>query len=427
MSTPDARTASPSALTNATGVLPDEAALKRAFDAEFPQALASAKSQLGEAATLAPRVVETAFVNTWGQRATLGNHEHLKSVLSDEIRHGAARALSRRHSGARFGAVGGAHAKAHDMGADHESAAHVWSQVEKALHGSGTTAEARAATAAAGRHEAAAHMKRMSKRPGWVIPVAIGVIALAISVGGVLYVDRLGEDDAVLGLVANQSIQPIQSAAGQIGTTKLGDGSSMSVGPDTRVWIPDGFATKNRALKVEGTAAFDVAPGQQMPFRVVSRRNHFIATGTKFVISTLNKDTIPMLFVQEGAVTVKSGKNVLVVNAGQAVSADQTKGINPLTDDEKAEAFGWVDKRVIVRNKQLRNVLAALTRWYNYDIKVADLRLLDRPASLDASLDSSKTVIAQVEKNANLKFGFEGENRVFRDAAPGAAKSPKKK
>jgi ferric-dicitrate binding protein FerR (iron transport regulator) len=260
-----------------------------------------------------------------------------------------------------------------------------------------------------------------------VIPVAIGVIALAISVGGVLYVDRLGEDDAVLGLVANQSIQPIQSAAGQIGTTKLGDGSSMSVGPDTRVWIPDGFATKNRALKVEGTAAFDVAPGQQMPFRVVSRRNHFIATGTKFVISTLNKDTIPMLFVQEGAVTVKSGKNVLVVNAGQAVSADQTKGINPLTDDEKAEAFGWVDKRVIVRNKQLRNVLAALTRWYNYDIKVADLRLLDRPASLDASLDSSKTVIAQVEKNANLKFGFEGENRVFRDAAPGAAKSPKKK
>src|SRR3954466_7587872 len=124
MSTSDARTASPSPLSP-NGFLSDEAALKRAFDANFVQCLASAKQQLGEAATLAPRVVETAFVNAWGARATLSNDDQLKSVLADEIRHGAARALSRRHSGARFGAVGGAHAKAHETAADHESAAHV--------------------------------------------------------------------------------------------------------------------------------------------------------------------------------------------------------------------------------------------------------------------------------------------------------------
>jgi ferric-dicitrate binding protein FerR (iron transport regulator) len=338
MSTPDARTASPSSLTNATGVLPDEAALKRAFDAEFAQCLASAKTQLGEAGTLAPRVVETAFVNVWAQRATLGTQEHLKSVLSDEIRHGAARALSRRHSGARFGAVGGAHAKAHEVAADHEAPAHVWSQIERSLHGSGTTAEARKATADAGRHEAAAGMRRMGKRPGWVIPLAIGVVALIISVGFVLYVDRLGEDDAILSLVSNQDIQPLQSAAGQIGSTTLRDGSGMKMGPDTRVWVPTSFSTTSRALKVEGTAAFEVAPGKELPFRVVSRRNHFIATGTKFVISTFDKDTIPMVYVQEGSVTVKSGKNTAVVTAGQAMLADQANGIRALTEDEKAEA-----------------------------------------------------------------------------------------
>src|SRR3954467_7510236 len=125
MSTSDASTASPSPLTP-NGFLSDEAALKRAFDANFAQCLGAAKEQLGEAATLAPRVVETAFVNTWGARATLANDDQLKSILSDEIRHGAARALSRRHSGARLGAVGGAHAKAHEAAADHESASHVW-------------------------------------------------------------------------------------------------------------------------------------------------------------------------------------------------------------------------------------------------------------------------------------------------------------
>jgi ferric-dicitrate binding protein FerR (iron transport regulator) len=417
MSTPDARAASPSPLTNATGVLPDEAALKRAFDAEFAQCLAQAKSQLGEAGTLAPRVIETAFVNAWGQRATLGTNDHLKSVLSDEIRHGAARALSRRASGGRFGAVGGAHAKAHEVAADHESPAHVWSQIERALHGTGSTAEARMATAKTGRHEAAEHMKRMGKRPNWVIPVAIGVFALIISLAGVMYMDRLGEDDGILSEVSNQSIQPIQSAPGQIGTTRLLDGTSMKMGPDTRVWVPEAFSTTSRAIKVEGTAAFDVAPGKPMPFRVVSRRNHFIATGTKFVISTLNKDTLPMILVQEGAVTVKAGKHTAVVNAGQAMLVDQAAGIRALTEDEKAEAFAWVDGRVVVKNRQLRDVIAAMTRWFNYDVKVPETELLNRPASLDVWLDSSKTVIPQVEKNANLKLTFEGETKVFRDAA----------
>lgn len=427
MSTSDARTASPSPLSNS--YLSDEAALKRAFDTEFAQCLATAKSQLGEAGSLAPRVVETAFLNVWGQRAMLANQDQLKSALADEIRHGSARALSKRVSGARFGAVGGAHAKAHEASADHETPAHVWSQIDKALHGTGPTADARKATAAAGRHEAAEHMKRMSKRPGWVIPVAILVIALAISVGGMLYVDRLGEDDAVLGLVANQGIQPIQSTAGQIGSVKLGDGSQMKIGPETRVYIPDGFGTTNRALKVEGTAAFEVAPGNVMPFRVVSRRNHFIATGTKFVISTFNPDTLPMVLVQEGSVTVKSGKNMAVANAGQAMVADAAKGIRPATDDEKAEAFSWVDGRVTVRNKQLRQVIAAMGRWFNYDIKVPDLPLLDRPAALDVPLDSSKQAIAQAEKSANVKFGYEGENKVFKDAsgAPAAPRAAAKK
>ncbi|HXT17252.1 MAG TPA: FecR domain-containing protein [Gemmatimonadaceae bacterium] len=420
MSTPDARsTASPSSLTPTsalTGPLADEAALKRAFDAEFAQCLASAKTQLGEAAAHAPRVVETAFLNAWGQRATLGNEDHLKSILSDEIRHGAARALSRRHSGGRFGAVGGAAAKAHDLAADRETPEYVWGQIDRALHGTGETAEAHRAAADAGRHEAAAHMKQMSKRPGWVIPLAIGVVALVASVAGVMYVDRLGEDDAALAIVANSQTQPVTSPAGQFGSTTLRDGTKMRMGPNTSYWEPDEFGSKSRVIRIEGTAAFEVAPGQKLPFRVVAHRYHFIATGTKFVISTFSADSTPSILVQEGSVTVKTPKAQAVVTAGQAMHADAT-GIHPVTDDARAESFGWVDGRVTVRNKQLREVVEALTRWFNYDVKVPDLSLLDRMASIDVPIDSSGLAITQVEKSANVKFAYEGESKIFRDAA----------
>jgi ferric-dicitrate binding protein FerR (iron transport regulator) len=421
MSTPDARTASPQSLTP-SAYLADEAALKRAFDREFAQCLTSAKTQLGEAASLAPRVVETAFLNVWAQRGTLGNDDHLRSCLADEIRHGAARALSRRASGARFGNVGGGAAKKNEYSAEHEKPEYVWAQIDKSLRGSGDTAAAHRAAAETSRHDAASHMKQVAKRPGWIIPVAIGVVALVVSVAGVLYVDRLGEDDAQLATVANSGIQPISSPPGQLGSTTLGDGTKMRMGPDTKVYIPDGFATKNRVVKVEGTAAFEVAHGQEMPFRVVAHRFHFIATGTKFVISTFSPDSTPSVLVQEGNVTVKAGKNVQVVSAGQAVHADAT-AIKPLTEDEKAEAFGWIDGRVTVRNKQLRTAVEAMQRWFNFDVKVPDLKLLDRPASIDVPLDSNRLAITQIEKSANVKFAFEGETKVFRDAAS----APKKK
>jgi ferric-dicitrate binding protein FerR (iron transport regulator) len=264
-------------------------------------------------------------------------------------------------------------------------------------------------------------MKEMGKRPGWIVPVAIGAAALLISVGGVMYVDRLGQDDAVLGIVASTSIQPIASNAGQLGSAPLVDGTKMRIGPETKVYIPDGFSIKNRVVKVEGTAQFDVAKGQKLPFRVVAHRIHFIATGTKFTISTFSPDSMPAVSVDEGSVTIKTPNATTVVNAGQSMVVDKT-GIRAATDDEKAERFAWTNGQVAMHDKPLRDVVKSLTRWFNSDVKIADTQLLDRKATFDVPLDSSRLAISQVEKSANVKFGYEGEAKVFKDAGAVAAK-----
>jgi len=121
------------------------------------------------------------------------------------------------------------------------------------------------------------------------------------------------------------------------------------------------------------------------------------------------------VLVREGSVTVTSGKQSTAVAANQTLMVDRSTQ-RPATDDERAEAFGWTDGRVAVAHKQLRDVVAQLTRWFNLDIKVPDLKLLDREAGFNVSLDSSRAAIAQVEKSANVKFAYEGESKVFRDA-----------
>jgi ferric-dicitrate binding protein FerR (iron transport regulator) len=88
------------------------------------------------------------------------------------------------------------------------------------------------------------------------------------------------------------------------------------------------------------------------------------------------------------------------------------------TTPELQEATSWNDKTLTIANRTLRDVLPQLKRWYGIDIKVVDLPLLDRPVSIQASLDSPKEAITAVEKSANVKFGYEGKTMVFHDAAP---------
>jgi ferric-dicitrate binding protein FerR (iron transport regulator) len=430
MASQDARTDSPSSVTSSppSAYLRDETALRRAFDAEYAGAVATAREKLKDAPALAPRVVETAFVNVWQQRASLTSLTQFKQVLADEVTHGAARALSRRVAAQRFGGsasrdemtMTGTHAASAEAGAEE-----AWSRITRTIRGEGNTAAAHQAAASAGRHDAAVHMKDLSKGRSWTVPILIVVAALAIAIWGVRKLSSLGEDDAVLASVASPNIQPIASGAGQIGSVKLGDGSPMQLGPETKVFIPDGFPTKIRAIRVEGTAAFEVAPNQTLPFRVVANRTQFIATGTKFAVSAYPEDSVAKVFVQDGSVTVKAGKATAVVAAGQAMATDKT-GIHALSDEDKTESFSWLDHKLVIQQKPLRHVMAEMGRWFNADIKVPDAPLLARPTSVDVPLDSNMLAIKQIEQSANVKFAYEGQNRVFRDAPKGSAKSAAK-
>jgi len=415
----DARTASPSPLTKS--ILPDEAALKRVLESEFDASIATAKSQLADAPALAPKVVESAFVNVWNQRANIASQDQLKATLAEEIRHGAARALSRRASAGRF--AGGKHAAgSHATG--EATAATTWAGIEKALHAS-SVSEAHAAHDKAGRHEAASHMKVVAKKKSFVLPLILLVVAVGVSAAGVMYVSKLGVDDATLSAVSSTSIQPlVTSSPGQIGTLSLPDGSKVKIGPETKIFVPDGFPKKIRTIRVEGAASFEVAPtttAMPLPFRLVAKRNHVITTGTKFAVSAYPGDSAILVTVTEGSVQVKSGKAMANVATGQTLVADRGT-TREATADEKAGAFNWIDGRITIPTTTLRHVVTGLTRWFSFDVKVVDLPLLERQASLDVPLDSSRLAISQVEKSANVKFAYEGETKVFKDAAPGAKK-----
>jgi transmembrane sensor len=261
----------------------------------------------------------------------------------------------------------------------------------------------------------------MAKKRSWKVPIAIVVVAAILVAGGIYYVDRLGDEGAVTGALNAPDARTHLAATAQLAIVTLDDGTRVMLTPESKLVVPKQFGELMRAVKLEGEATFTVAPGKSKPFEVRAANTQTRVTGTVLTVRNFPSEGSVVVALKEGTATVKVGDSTRTIAAGHAVFVKDSRMREP-TEPELQEATSWNDKTLTIANRSLRDVLPQLKRWYGIDIKVVDLPLLDRPVSLQASLDSPKEAISGVEKSANVKFGYEGKTMVFHDAAAPAKK-----
>jgi len=392
------------------GPLRDEAALERLFRSHFSALCAEAKSHLGEAAaSAAPKVVEASFRHAWDEREHIATEADLASFLHDAVRHSAARELSRR-AGARHlagASTGGGHHAAQVADVDQ-----AWAHLTRQIHPEAVRAEAQAYTEQL-RHHAAEHVGDLSKPRSWKVPVILGILAAAIVGGGMWWLSRVGTDRVVTRALSSSEARNITSSNGQTGNLTLDDSTRVTLAPGSKLTIPRQFPTEMRAVKIEGAARFIVGPGAPQPFEIRAGDAAIFATGTTIVVRAYPSDNYATIHLRDGTATARVGDDERPLTAGQTMLVENGGKIREPTPAEVAEATNWTNRRVTIA-RQLRDVVQEINRWYGVDVKVPELKALDRPASIDAPLDSLRVAIAQVEKSADVKFGYEGQTMVFK-------------
>ena len=401
--------------------LSDPHSLEQYFRSHFNELTTEAKAQLDDASPAAPRVVEGAFRHAWEERERILTQPDLEAFLHEEVRHGVAREKSRRASLHRHDAPGAAKAStAHTTRADVDQS---WAHLSHTLHlvPDDRKTDVAQEVAAVLRHDTAGHMADMAKKRSWKVPITIGVVAAIVVAAGIYYVDRLGDEGAVTGALAAPDARTHVAATAQLAIVTLDDGTRVMLSPESKLIVPKQFGELMRAVKLEGEATFTVTPGKSTPFEVRAANTSTRVTGTVLTVRNFPAEGSVVVALKEGTAIVKVGDSTRTVGAGQAVFVKNSAMREP-TAPELQEATSWNDKTLTIANRSLRDVLPQLKRWYGVDIKVLDLPLLDRPVSLQASLDSPKEAITGVEKSANVKFGYEGKTMVFRDASPPAKK-----
>ncbi|HEV2644335.1 MAG TPA: FecR domain-containing protein [Candidatus Elarobacter sp.] len=399
-------------------VLADEDALHRAFLAEYPTLMAEANADLGnDAAALGPRVVEGAFVRAWDARTRLGTPDQLHEFLTEDVHHAAARALSRRaiaHRMAGHSAPETAHAQ-HALATT--DADHAWSHILSALHDEGHSERALAESAAISRHEAAEHIAHVETGRPWWIPVALGVALVAALVGVMFWIDHITADSRLARAVNGTDVRDVTAVPGQIGVVTLNDGSTVRLAPESKLVIPKEFGPDLRAVKLEGAAAFAVAPGVKNDFQVHAGNTVVVAKGTAFTVRAYPDDPTVTVVVSEGAVEVRHGGQSQQLAPGGALVVGGTTPAHTASPAERDATDAWRTGTFAVSNQPLGDVLPLLRRWYGLDIKVQHAPLLSRPVTVRASLDSSRQAIRGIEQSTGLEFGYVDTTMVFREPA----------
>ena len=401
-----------------TQFINDQQALERAFRSSYDRWIADAKGRLGEAAPSAPRVVSKAFHLAWQDRKRLATQEDFDAFIGAQIHHGATREVSRRAGLHRMdhheGLGGGAKTKheTHDMDVNE-----AWDRLQHTLQGGAPEAyRARASTA---RHEAAEHMKELGKERDLRPFYALGAIALVVAVAGMMFVRKSGADRAVTSALAAQDVRHYETSYGQRVNITLDDSTVVTVGPQSKLTIPRKFGIGLRAVRIEGTAFFDVKNLGTQPFEVRAGNTAVITRGTQFTVRKYSMDdSLTIVNVKEGSVDLKYGETIRNVQAGQTFLVTETGEMRVPSAEDIQEATGWVDGNVTISGRPLRYVVPQMRRWYGLDIKVTDENLLGRTTFLSAPMNSPRAAITSVEQSAGVKFTYVGQNMVFQDTTP---------
>lgn len=214
--------------------------------------------------------------------------------------------------------------------------------------------------------------RRISLRRSAVRIAAAAVIAAVLLAGGLTTV-----------LLSKRLAQPVTVV------TQLGERSQVVLPDGMKVWLNSSssveyvapFFSRQRRVKMEGEAYFEVEHDRRAPFVVSTNGLDIEVLGTRFNIRNDDNEHRVTTVLLEGAVKAyASGREQASVRlhpAQQLVFDTRTHAMR-LTDCPSAErSINWIDGRFCFEHDTFGEIVAELKRYYNVDIRFMDNRLRD--------------------------------------------------
>jgi transmembrane sensor len=195
--------------------------------------------------------------------------------------------------------------------------------------------------------------------------------------------------------------QSYATIAGRVDTVKLTDGSTVILGPSSRVVLAGGYGARARELTLDGQAFFDVVHDDGRPFIVRTPSATLRDVGTSF---SVRSDSVrgTRVAVTSGAVDLVSSQagagSPTVLHAGDRANVTRDR-MQVERGVVAGDELSWTRGVLVFHDAPLTTVAIELRRWYGLELVVTDPTIASRrlTATFDrASGDDVGRVLAAV-------------------------------
>lgn len=172
---------------------------------------------------------------------------------------------------------------------------------------------------------------------------------------------------SVMNILHKVKMMELSTPRGKDCKVTLPDGSLVWLNADSKISFPEQFVGKERNVRVEGEAFFQVTKDAKHPFVVTTDFFNTTVHGTTFNVNAYSAKTASVTLVT-GSVAVKpaNGKEVMMA-PGQMAMCD-AQGNTHVSEVDTYPLIQWKDGFFYFNNERLVDIMMELGRWYNVSI-----------------------------------------------------------
>ncbi|MEQ9221746.1 MAG: DUF4974 domain-containing protein [Cyclobacteriaceae bacterium] len=199
------------------------------------------------------------------------------------------------------------------------------------------------------------------------LSIAASIALIAVSIFVFLKEPEVQEMEEVFTVTTIQKEAPL----GRKITTRLPDGSVVTLNAGSQITFPDQFHGDLREISLIGEAFFEVEHNPEKPFIVTMNGDIVRVLGTSFNIRSYPEDSLVQVSVATGSVSysIPSGASV-ILKPDQLATYDLTQGSLVTGSVDKLQAYGWKDQIIYFESTSFDKVITELKRWYGVEFEV---------------------------------------------------------
>jgi transmembrane sensor len=180
----------------------------------------------------------------------------------------------------------------------------------------------------------------------------------------------------------------------------LPDGSQIALNKHSKLTLATDFNTKQRKVRLEGEAFFEIKHDEQKPFLVEAGGLSIKDIGTAFNVKAETESDSVFVFVTEGIVELSNLNDVITLHKNEG--ATYIKSTKTFLGNTKANSGAYKTKQFHFSGTTLREVSATLNTVYGTIIQLDNEQIGSCTISVDFQNESPEVMVTIIAETLGL-------------------------